>query len=496
MSPRTSIRSTRPLHYLSFACALGAFGWLSVAHAGPAEDSLKLADQAMNEDFLATDFKGALKKLKTALKKCAKCENPVKARLYRDLGLLYATGFNNKGAALVNFQKAVKLDKAVTLPRAYASEDVKKLFLKAGGRKETLLHDAVNEQKKNTPVPIYAELLGEVPDAVLTVHYRVEGQKVFKELAMDSRSGGFGAYLPCESVLNKDSIEYYVTVNRADKLVSTSGSEELPFKVEMAEEIDGEVRSLPGDSEPQSCAKPVTPDLDDDDLDDEPPPPEEEPKRKHKNVWVSLGVQKDLALVGGTDICTSSSQEAGPFYCFREDGSQYQGAPVEGLYDKIDTGFVPATTRVMLGLDIGLTDSLSAFGKAGYVFGTGPTPDGLAESLKFHAEAGLKLWLTSSGAFPTEGLGVYVAGSGGLGQVDAKKNVPVQERTDVTTRQPNPPGQQVDAWAKYGQGFGALGVGFFYPLGPGAVMLDLRGMYMLPSSGFVAAPALGYGIGL
>lgn len=494
MSPRTHSYRFRSL--VTLAGAVAALSILGTAHAGPAEDAQKLADQAMNEDFLATDFKGALKKLKTALKMCGGCENPVKARLYRDLGLLYATGFNNKGAALVNFQKAVKLDKDVTLPRAYASDDVKKLFLKAGGRKETLLHDAVNEQKKNTPVPIYAELLGEVPDAILTVHYRVQGQKVFKELAMDARSGGFGAYLPCDAVLNKDSIEYYVTVNRADKTVATSGSDEKPFSVELAEEIDGEVRSLPGDSEPQSCAKPATPDLGDDDLDDEPPPPEEEPKREHKSVWLSIGVQQDLALVGGTDICTSASQESGPFYCFREDGIQYQGAPVEGEYDKIDTGFVPATTRILLGLDISLSESLSAFGKAGYAFGTGPTPEGLTESLKFHAEAGLKLWLTSSGAFPTEGLGVYVAGSGGLGQVDAVKNVPVKERRDVTTPQPNPDGQQVDAWAKYGQGFGALGVGFFYPLGPGALLLDLRGMYLFPSSGFVAAPALGYGIGL
>lgn len=494
MSSRT-FALPRPHHAFALATTLAALAWLQTAHAGPAEESLRLADQALNEDFLATDFKAALKKLKTALNKCRGCEAPVKARLYRDLGLLYATGFNNKRAALFNFQKAVKLDKGVTLPRAYASPDVKKLFLKAGGRKETLLHDAVNEQKKNTPVPIYAELLGDVPDAILTVHYRVEGQKVFRELPMEARSGGFGAYLPCDAVLNKDSVEYYVTVNLADELVSTSGSEDKPFVVELAEEIDGEVRSLPGDSEPNGCAKPVTPDLDDD-LDDEPPPPKEEPKREHKNVWLSLGVQQDLALVGGTDICTSDAQEAGPFYCFRADGSQYQGAPVEGKYDKIDTGFVPATTRVLIGLDIGLSDSISAFGKAGYAFGTGPTAEGLTESLKFHAEAGLKLWLTSSGAFPTEGLGVYVAGSGGLGQVDAKKNVPVEERRDVTTPQLNPDGQQVDAWGKYGQGFAALGVGFFYPLGPGAMLLDLRGMYMLPSSTLVAAPALGYAIGL
>lgn len=494
LRPRSSSRVWRSA-LLSGALLSGAALWIAPALAAPVEEADQLASQAMNEDFLATDFKGALAKLKQALKICAGCEKPQQAKLYRDLGILYASGFNNKGAALVNFQKAVKLDKDVALPRAYASPEIKALFLKAGGRKETLLHDAANEQQLNTPVPIYAELLGEVADAILTAHYRVEGQKVFRELALDKRGSGFGGYLPCEAVLRKKSIEYYVTVMVGGGIVSSSGSEAAPFTVKLVPEVDGEVRSLPGDSAPEACAKPVIPDDDDDDY-EEPVEPKPEPKRGHKSMYLSLGVQQDLPLVGGDDICTSQAQDDGPFYCFRSDGSQYRGAPVLGRFDKIDSGFAVGTTRVLLGFDLELASSVSAFVKAGYAFGTGPSPEGSPESLVFHGEGGLKYWFTSSGVFPTEGLGVYAAGSGGLAQIDAKKTVPVQERTDIVSAQANPPGQNVDAWGKYGQGFASLGLGFFYPLGPGAVILDLRGMMLFPSSAIAAAPALSYGLGL
>jgi len=481
---------------LGGALLSAALLWVTPSLATPADEADQLASQAMNDDFLATDFKGALAKLKQALKLCAACEQPVQARLYRDLGILYASGFNNQRAALANFQKAVKLDVAVPLPRAYASPEIRALFLQAGGRKETLLHDAANEQKLNTPVPIYAELLGEVPDAILTAHYRIQGQKVFRELPLDKRGTGFGGYLPCDAVLRKQSIEYYVTVMLGGGIVSSSGSEAAPFKVELVAEVDGEVRSLPGDSAPDTCAKPVIPDDDDDDDYEEPAEPKPEPKGARSSMYLSLGVQQDLPLIGGDDICTSDAQQAGPFYCFRTDGTQYRGAPVEGEYDRIDKGFALATTRVLLGFDLELGSSVSGFAKAGYVFGTGPAPETSPASLKFHGEVGLKYWFTASGVFPAEGLGVYAAGSGGVGQIDAKKTVPVIERTDVSTAQANPSGQKLDAWGKYGQGFASLGLGFFYPLGSGAVMLDVRGMLLFPSSAIALAPGLSYGFGL
>ncbi len=54
-----------------------------------------------------------------------------------------------------------------------------------------------------------------------------------------------------------------------------------------------------------------------------------------------------------------------------------------------------------------------------------------------------------------------------------------------------------DAWRKMGQGFGTIGGGAIFPLGPnGGVQLNLNIMFMLPSSGTVLEPSLGYVIGL
>lgn len=483
----------RTIFALTFLSAVAGLTHSTSARADAAREAEELADKAMNEDFLATDFRGALVKVKKAIAKCRACEKPLRARLLRDLGILYLTGFKNKRAAAYNIKAAIKLDPDVPLPAEFATPEIRQIFVEAGANPAMLLHTPTKEQQADTPVPVFAELLGEAPEAMVMLHFRGGGASEFTPKRMEKNGDYYGALIPCNAVKNQISVEYYVVVKLADEVVSTAGSQDAPIEVQLLENFEDEPRRLPGQEPPDKCEPPKKTSFLDD---DEPPPkPKKKKKKEKKSFYLSLGVQQDIALIGGDDVCTPENQNEGPFYCFRSDGEQYQGQPVEGQFDKVDSGFEPATTRVLLGAELRLAEELSAFAKAGYVFGTGPTPEDVSGSLQFHGELGLKYWFTSSGAMPAEGFGIYAALSGGAGQVDADRSVPILEDASRPTQQQNPPNQQVDAWAKYGQVFVAAGPGLWWALGPGALMLDVRGMFLFPTTGFALGPGLSYGIG-
>src|SRR5258705_3807522 len=92
-----SQRDPRRRHLLPSVLVLVAFGCVlgspSVAHAAPKDaQALKLDDDAINNDYLATKFGDAEKKLKQALGLCAKagaCSPNIVAQLHRDLGIVY-----------------------------------------------------------------------------------------------------------------------------------------------------------------------------------------------------------------------------------------------------------------------------------------------------------------------------------------------------------------------------------------------------------------------
>ncbi|MEB2311420.1 MAG: hypothetical protein OZ928_06195 [Polyangiaceae bacterium] len=226
----------------------------------------------------------------------------------------------------------------------------------------------------------------------------------------------------------------------------------------------------------------------------------------YKKNWIGVHVGFDLAFMGGDDVCSPDSQQNNGYACFYNEGpasgNQYQGSPQPGRADSIKGGIAPATVRLMLSYDRALTQNFLLGARVGYAFNGGPDSNGTS-FMPFHAEARLSYWFGKD-VLSKKGIRPYVALGGGLAQVDAK--LPVTLIDCGTGSAVNPacltgsaPGQTMtlDAWKKLGQSFISVGGGAMYALTPNSgLQLNLNVMFMLPTSGTVLEPSLGYVFGL
>lgn len=134
-------------------CALCLALFSSVAWAAPKDKAvIELAESAMNEDYVSTDFKGAEKKLQRALKTCGTsgCSPKVKARVYRDLGVVRWVGLQQKDRAREALGKAVQVDPSITLDPNYATPELEKAFEEIGGAE---VEEVTLEEEDSGPKP-------------------------------------------------------------------------------------------------------------------------------------------------------------------------------------------------------------------------------------------------------------------------------------------------------------------------------------------------------
>jgi len=127
---RTSLTSLAAL----FALALHS----QVARAEPKDrEASALGKQAMDGDYLGTQFKEAEKKLQKALKLCAKqqCSGAVRGQLHLDLAIVYAAGLKKKDKAKKEMQAAIAADASVELNPDFSTPEIEKMFVASGGHK-------------------------------------------------------------------------------------------------------------------------------------------------------------------------------------------------------------------------------------------------------------------------------------------------------------------------------------------------------------------------
>jgi len=123
----------RPLR-LACSRALAVVGLLLAsrqAAAAPQDaKALELAREAIEVDYLATDFTKAQQKLEKALQLCAgeACSLAIKAQLHRDLGLVLITGLKNRAAGKQHFVEAFAADASISLDRDLATPEVQAAF--------------------------------------------------------------------------------------------------------------------------------------------------------------------------------------------------------------------------------------------------------------------------------------------------------------------------------------------------------------------------------
>lgn len=227
--------------------------------------------------------------------------------------------------------------------------------------------------------------------------------------------------------------------------------------------------------------------------------------KKHK-LWVGLAVGFDMAFISGEEVCSADSQKNEGFACFYSGKEeQYAFDPQPGKANKISGGLAFGTIRAMLDANYFLTPNISLGGRLGFAFNGGPKPEGGNAFLPLHAEARLSYWIGDSSNL---GFRPFVHVGGGVAQVDAKLKVTILDCNTVNggalpgdaayeacaRGEPTsaPRQNQLDAYKKLGQGFGALGGGAVYAMSDSlGLLLDINIMFMLPSSGQVIEPSLG-----
>jgi hypothetical protein len=530
---------------LGCVAALTARPALGAPRAPNDAAALKLRDEAIDTDYLATNFSEAAGKLEKALALCktpGACSPSVRARLLCDLGVIDFT-MKLAGDSRAHFAAALKEDPNVTLDRDLSSTDVQREFaaVKAGGAASPspakpgagsagahgdMAHAPITSQALLTPIPIYVELPEGVTAAKVYVQYKAPGQTEWKTVRMTKRGNGFGAEIPCMDVGDSlGELKYFVqAADASGEVVASSGRQAEPYTVRIVEQVEGERPHLPDRPPPTACSAAAASDcppgfpgcrstsksspsdacVSDDEcsggvkcVDGQcggsgggaPEESEEQPHAPIKRNWFSVGFEVDaLLLPSASNACAGGSG----YTCFNTDGSYYADDPLRNADDLVNGGFTLATERVLFGYDRVVLDHVTLGGRLGFALGGGPQRPTAASFMPIHVEARAAYWFGKD-PFARSGLRFFALAAGGMAEVDA--SVPV----DVYANAAAYPNDSIDkrAWKKTGLAFAALGGGAMFAITPSmGIVLEAKIMQMFPTSATGASLQLGYLVGL
>jgi hypothetical protein len=493
---------------------------ISLAGAAAAEPkdkaALDLAKQAIEVDYLGTNFEQAEAKLKKALALCKgnACSAKVLAQVHRDLGVVTIAGLKKPDEGKAHFVEALKADPAIQLDPDLTTAEIKTAFEEAQGgaapaaepaeeapaeaaapvppaAEGDLTHEPPAEQAIRTPVPIYVELPEGMTAKKLTVRYKPFGSSAWKGVDMSRVKEGWGAEIPCLDVGSATgNLAYFVqAVDAQGEVVAFSGTRNAPHQVPIKNELEGDPPNLPGKPPPAQCAD--TADC----------PPEfpgcnngaegggaegvEAYAPAAKN-YISLGAQLDfLWFSGSTGVCTH-----GEYACFFEDDSYYEETPDDTRGgNEIKAGFHRGTIRILAGYDRVFGSNLALGARFGYAFGGGPQAPGGNAFFPWHIE-GRITYFFGKGVLARKGLRPFAHLSGGVAQIDSSVLVKLY-LTDTSTRT-----DSLHAWKRSGTSFAALGGGLMYALGPKhGPYADVRLIQLFGESGTALSPQIGYAAG-
>ena len=225
--------------------------------------AIKLADEAINRDYLSANFPEAEKKLRSAISMCGSsgCIPVVLGRLHRDLGVVLIAGMNRADEGKQELAEAIRADPDVALEKDLTTPEIDAAFkaLKAGGLpppKGDMIHTAPTEQRTLTAVPIYIELPAGVTANKVIARYKPYGTPDWKTLELHQIGTGYGGEVPCMDVgsTTGDFLYYVQATDGGGEVIGTSGSRAAPNKVTIKNEaVTGEPPHLPGRPPPSRC---------------------------------------------------------------------------------------------------------------------------------------------------------------------------------------------------------------------------------------------------
>lgn len=262
---------------------LGVLGSASLLYAAPNDASAtKLARDAIDVDYLSTNFAEAERKLRSAAALCGEtaCTPRTRARILRDLATVLIVGLHRAEDGKKTFAEALRADPAIKLEKALTTSEVEQIFLaaKSGGSSDApspspaspspaaqststaaggdMIHTPPPEQATLTPVPIYVELPDGVSAAKVVARYRAFGTSEWKTLALRRLGPGYGGEIACLDVgsTTGDLLYFVQATDAAGDVVAMSGTRGTPNKVVIKNAIAGPAPHLPGVQPPTRCA--------------------------------------------------------------------------------------------------------------------------------------------------------------------------------------------------------------------------------------------------
>jgi hypothetical protein len=274
-----------------FLTGLAAVVVLIASHAlaAPKDNAaLKLDDDAIFNDYLATKFTDAERKLKQAVTVCGRnnCSPSVLAQVRRDLGIVYVvTGRTDEARA--QFAEALRLDPATSLPKDLATPEIQQVFSSAGGgggggggrvapppaeagggdrapvtaaparpdEEEEIEHVPVGEAALWTPLVIFAEMADGINPSKVQVRYKAFGSPDWKRMEMKKYRRGYGAEIPCTDIgSTPGEMRYYIqALGPSGEVIATNGTRSAPHRVVLKDDPADEPRHLPGKPIPEKC---------------------------------------------------------------------------------------------------------------------------------------------------------------------------------------------------------------------------------------------------
>ena len=247
------------------------------AHAEDIDKQVAKMNKRAMDDYDSLEFESARKTLLEAvqtLRANGLDDAPIAAKTYANLGIVYVNGFKDRSHGVQQFVNALKiqpnyqLDPAVDTPELAEAFAAAKKQLTGNSRQSTvpeqkqpaekpaekpaeapaekptppaeevhgLVHNAVDESRPGTPIPIRAKLGSDLGATKLILFYRGSGQEDFLSVPMKHVGGAdWVGVIPAEAVTGR-ALQYYLEARDArGRAVIGSGSAPSPYIVEITE---------------------------------------------------------------------------------------------------------------------------------------------------------------------------------------------------------------------------------------------------------------------
>jgi hypothetical protein len=274
------------VHRRLFAALLVMFAFWSAPNAvaqsldKSANDKI---DEAINEHYLATNFKKAEGVLLGTIKACGnQCTPATLARAWMYVGVVRGSGRKDQAGAREAFSKALALDRNVKLDDGLATDPTKASFetaaaaSNASGRAPTAgpaqapasgaaasspaprglpamtCTPDVPEVETRRPIPVAC---GAPPSAsAVDLYYRMQGVKNVQTVPMQASGGQYSTVLPCLATSTAGQLELYALARGPGGVgVARWGGPDQPHVIRLVEQTTVAPPSLPGQPPPERC---------------------------------------------------------------------------------------------------------------------------------------------------------------------------------------------------------------------------------------------------